>query len=203
MSFEKNGRNLGLARIKAWLQTILNKSQASTARKHDYLPYIGGMTTSTTAIDAAQFICERGSWKVTNLALQKILYLIQMVYMGEHDGGLAFSANFQAWDYGPVEPNIYRMASMFGNEPVQNVFKFRGAKEVTDKDVLASLEEGCDFLLKKTPGQLVNMTHWKDGAWAQHYVPGAKNVTIPNADILKEYRRRIDGQRSTKDREII
>lgn len=28
------------------------------------------------------------------------------------------------------------------------------------------------------------------GAWAKHYIPGARGVTIPNADIVDEYNKR-------------
>ena len=39
-----------------------------------------------TLMQAARKICEHGSWKITNLGLQKILYISQMLFMGENGG---------------------------------------------------------------------------------------------------------------------
>jgi uncharacterized phage-associated protein len=152
-----------------------------------------------TALDVARFICRRSGWQVTNLALQKILYVLQMIHLGR-TGVPLFRGEFQAWDFGPVEPKVYRTVSMFGNEPIKDVFIYRGAKDPSDPKDVSFLEEGCDFLLQKTAGQLVSITHWKDGAWAKNYQPGVKGIRIPNSDILEEYHKRDDGNRSTEDR---
>ena len=40
-----------------------------------------GCAMMLTPMQAARKICEHGSWKVTNLQLQKILYLAQMLFM--------------------------------------------------------------------------------------------------------------------------
>jgi uncharacterized phage-associated protein len=149
---------------------------------------------AVTSIDAAKYICKRGDWQVTNLALQKILYLIQMVHLGRTGGQRLFQGHFQAWDYGPVEPTVYHLVSMFGSRPIKNIFQFNNGKEIQDGNILGPLDEGCNFLLKKNPFELVAMTHWDDGAWAKCYVPGAKNIEIPDDLILEEYRNRADGQ---------
>jgi uncharacterized phage-associated protein len=57
-----------------------------------------------------------------NLQLQKILYLAQMIYMGHTAGGRLADGSFEAWDYGPVEPSVYRKVRMFGSDPISNVF---------------------------------------------------------------------------------
>jgi len=73
---------------------------------------------------ACKFICKAGDWRVTNLQLQKILYFSQMCYLGlEHDR-LADTA-FEAWDYGPVSPKVYRQVRMFGSSPIRDVFSRR------------------------------------------------------------------------------
>jgi uncharacterized phage-associated protein len=42
---------------------------------------------SIPAYSAARYICARGDWRVTNLALQKILYLAHMVHLGRTGQG--------------------------------------------------------------------------------------------------------------------
>ena len=136
---------------------------------------------------AAKFICARGNWGVTNLALQKILYMAHMVHLGR-TGQRLVDAEFQAWDYGPVEPSLYRQVRMFGNRPIQDIFYFSPPAPPSEA---ATLGEACDALLSKSPGELVSMTHWQQGAWARHYVPGARAIPIPDTDIIAEYRARI------------
>lgn len=136
-----------------------------------------------------KFICEVGEWKVSNLQLQKILYLAQMYYMGRHDGALLADAEFEAWDFGPVEPTLYRKVRMFGSKPVQDVF-FDARNFKVEDPRRSDLKEVCGDLLRKRPGQLVDITHWPEGAWAKNYVPRIRGIKIPNDDILAEYNRR-------------
>lgn len=143
------------------------------------------MTISWNA--AAKFVCERSSWQVTNLALQKILYISQMFYLGKDNARLV-NASFEAWDYGPVIPSLYHQVKAFGNKPIRNVFE--SGHDISKTAEGAFLSDACDYLLTKNPGELVAITHWDEGAWAQHYQPGVKGIVIPDADIVREYRAR-------------
>lgn len=143
-----------------------------------------------TAMQTARKVCEHGSWKVTNLGLQKILYIAQMLFMGENNGVRLVDAEFEAWDYGPVVPSVYRRVRMFGANPIQDIFF--SEPRITDGLREAHLHNVCTFLANKKPGELVSITHWKDGAWAKNYQPGALGVLIPDGDILDEYRRRTE-----------
>src|SRR5438105_757669 len=120
-----------------------------------------------TAMQAARKICERGSWKITNLGLQKILYLAQMIFMGETNGARLVDADFEAWDYGPVAPDVYRRVRIFGADPIQDMFFYE--PRPTDGLREASLHNTCTFLVDKKPAELVAITHWKYGAWAKNY----------------------------------
>lgn len=149
------------------------------------------MADYVSTFAAARRMCERSDWTVTNLELQKMLYLAQMMFMGKHDGERLLNGTFEAWDYGPVLPVLYSQVKSFGSGPIKDVFF--GVSEVKDEDRAKMLDEAYDQLSKKTAGQLVSITHWKNGAWAKHYVPGAMGVKIPDPDILQEYRDRMDG----------
>ena len=137
-----------------------------------------------------KFICERGSWNVSNLQLQKILYLAQMYHMGRHSGERLVDTSFEAWDYGPVSPSLYRKARMFGSSPIQDVFY--EARRFKDDDARrAELVQVCDELLPLKPGALVDITHWSQGAWAKNYVPGIRGIVIPDGEIAAEYESRL------------
>jgi uncharacterized phage-associated protein len=143
---------------------------------------------SVNTYSAARRICERSDWRVTNLSLQKILYLIHMVNLGRN-GKPLIATTFEAWDYGPVVPGLYHRVKIFGDRSIQDIFF--GAPSLEGSSETIIINEGCDWLLTKKPAELVAMTHWKDGAWAKNYVPGVRGIAIPTSDIIAEYNARI------------
>lgn len=138
---------------------------------------------------ACRLVCEAGDWRVTNLQLQKILYLAQMHYLGA-EGERLSDTFFEAWDYGPVAPGVYRQVRMFGAGPVRDVFKNAKPLRAGSKR-LAVLDAVCRDLLRRSPGDLVAITHWRGGAWAKTYQPGVRGVVIRDDDIAAEYRDRV------------
>jgi uncharacterized phage-associated protein len=100
------------------------------------------------------------------------------------------SESFEAWDYGPVVPDLYRRAKGFGKGPVRNVFHWipKVPQDSPDYAVLREVEEATRGI---SPGRLVSITHWEDGAWARYYIAGSRGIRIPNSAILDEYRERI------------
>lgn len=137
----------------------------------------------------AQYICEKSGWSVSNLQLQKLMYLAQMIHMGRHGGRRLFDGDFQAWDYGPVEPTLYHKTKRFGSDSVENVFS--DARTFRNEDYRRKvMDDVCDRFLKYSAGDLVDITHWDGGAWAKNYVPKARNRAIPDDEIWQEYKDR-------------
>ena len=146
-----------------------------------------------TALQAGRKICEAGDWEFSNLAIQKLLYIAHMWRLGERDEPL-ICENFEAWDFGPVVPVLYHKVKAFGSRPVQNVFW--SEDDISDSyegNLLADVVAG---LGRERTSKLVAITHWEEGAWAEHYVPGLRGVVIPNKSIKAEYERRKSAQKS-------
>lgn len=141
----------------------------------------------------AKTFCEKKDWKLSNLSLNKLVYLAHMVKLGKTDGqeGLVKNA-FEAWDYGPVSPALYHKAKAFGASNVGNIFHQYEA--VKDDDDLAIIQEVLDGVGDMTPGQLVAITHIKDGGWHKNYEPGVRGSIIPDEDIFAEYILRVSRQ---------
>lgn len=137
---------------------------------------------------AARRICQIGDWQVTNLQLQKILYLSHMYHMGLHHGRRLVDASFEAWDYGPVLPALYKRVAMFGSRPIQDIFRLE--PDVEEGPELDSIGRAAPALVSRPAAELVSMTHISEGAWARHYRPGIRGLIIPDADIFNEYRTR-------------
>lgn len=142
---------------------------------------------TVSIFSAAKKICELGNWSVTNLQLQKILYLAHMMYMGKRDGEPLVSSHFEAWDYGPVAPDLYHEFKKYGNKPIRTGFFFiEDVEEGTPE--CRELEMAAEHLLQHKASDLVAFTHREGGAWNKHYTPGIKGCIIPDEAILQEYK---------------
>lgn len=134
-------------------------------------------------------IAERSGWTLSNLSLQKLTYLAQMMHIGETEKPL-FAEDFEAWDYGPVVPKLYHNLKMFGAGPVERYSSLTPMRKPT-ADEKRIVDDVTDFGLQKKPGELVSITHWKNGAWAKVYAKNIKGLTIPKSLIRAEYLERV------------
>ena len=137
---------------------------------------------------AAKTICSLSDWKISNLPLEKILYLSQMFCLGKHNRPL-IDGNFEAWDYGPVQPEVYHRVKPYGSGAVPDIFPTDLFPE--DSDDYRIVDEVCRQTKNMKPGQLVAITHQDGGAWAQYYQPNVRGIVIPNEAIKDEYARRL------------
>lgn len=145
---------------------------------------------TVNVLTAAKHMAERSEWSLSNLQLQKLIYLAHMFYLGR-TGRPLVHGSFEAWDYGPVHPQLYHVAKVFGSDPVRDVFGPVGDISGTPEGNI--LDEAYDALGHTRPGQLVNATHKAGGAWDVNYIPGARRIIIPNEDILSEFNRMNNG----------
>lgn len=137
---------------------------------------------------AARRLCEKSNWSLSNLELQKLLYIAHMFHLGQ-EGEPLVAGDFQAWMYGPVHKELYDQIKAFGADPVRNFF--HGEPPLDDTSSEAKFLDATYEKLKNAPsGRLVQITHWKDGAWAKHYKPGMRGTIIPRKDIIQEYKKR-------------
>lgn len=142
-----------------------------------------------TSVDVAAVFAELSSGKLSHLALQKYVYLAHMFYAGENDGEyLVDDAPFQAWDYGPVSPTLYRQLRGFGSSPVPRVM-LHGARPLA-KEGAEAVDDIWGALSDASPARLVEITHVSYGAWAQAYRPGVKGIQIGQREILNEFNSR-------------
>lgn len=142
-------------------------------------------------LSAAKRLASRSSWSLSNLELQKILYLAHMFYLGRTGGEPLVPGVFEAWELGPVHPTLYHRAKIFGANPVADIF--HSNPEPPPGGERAILDEAYDSLGRAGAGRLVNATHRPGGAWDKNYVPGARHCIIPNSDIALEYQGLGDG----------
>ena len=139
---------------------------------------------SVNVLSAAKFSCEFSGWSISNLHLQKLLYIAHMCHLGQTEGEPLIDGSFESWDYGPVHPVLYHKAKIFGADPVGNIF--RSYREIQDGPEGKTLETVLKALKDFSGAKLVALTHREEGAWAKYYHPEV-SITIPNEDIIREY----------------
>ena len=133
---------------------------------------------------AAKRLATRSGWTLTNLEMQKILYLAHMFYLGRTGGQPLVAGEFEAWDYGPVHPTLYHKIKIYGSEPVGNVF--HSIPDIPDGPEASIIDEAYDGLGKIGASRLVKVTHRIRGARAKHSKAGERRCMMPNADIMQE-----------------
>lgn len=135
-----------------------------------------------SAISLAHYVvetCYTNGHPVSNLQLQKILYFLQTVYCRAKNGKeLLFCEEFQAWPYGPVLPNVYNEFSEYGGRIIEKKY---GEGAPCDSTAMIFINEGINVLSKKSPWDLVRLSHKKGMPWEQVYKDGkGYKQTIPN-----------------------
>ena len=138
---------------------------------------------------AARYLCQKSGWTLSNLELQKLLYLSQVEYAGITGGNSLVQDTFEAWDYGPVIPILYRRLKMYGAQSVRDIFY--SAKTIKkNTESIEALDKVWDEFGHADSGELIELTHWDYGAWSKLYAPGIKSIRISIGDIFEEYKNR-------------
>ena len=139
-----------------------------------------------SVLSAAKRLGEKSGWVLTNLQMQKMVYLAHMFFVGEYKAPLV-AGDFEAWNFGPVHPVLYHHLKRYGAGPVP-------PDAFTHEPSMPDDHPGCKFLdaaVTELPrSKLIGITHWREGAWRKNYKPHESNIVISNKDILKEYKKR-------------
>lgn len=120
---------------------------------------------------------------IDNLKLNKLIYFAQGHSLSKL-GEPLFSDVFEAWDFGPVVPEVYHSYRCCGRNPIVD------PSESFDESLLSSEELSVLVDVYSNYGKysgiaLKDMTHMDGTPWKKVYVKG-NNVKIPN-EMIKEY----------------
>jgi uncharacterized phage-associated protein len=128
------------------------------------------------AREVAKYIIK--SLPVDNLKLQKLLYYSQAVHLVLNGGAPLFPEPIEAWDYGPVVPEVYHAYKLHGfdilppiDEPVNLDFK-----EIRVVDM------ALNCFGELSGPALINQTHGEP-PWRDTYRPGLPSRVI-SLDIM-------------------
>jgi uncharacterized phage-associated protein len=148
------------------------------------------MSDRTSATTAAQWLVRRATdagVPLTNLKLQKLLYYAHGYYLVRHHEPLVRDG-FQAWDNGPVCPQVYKAFKSYGSAQIDNIaVDGERVESRLGSDAVEVLHEVWDRFGSWTATELWNSTHTI--GWDQVYEPNARNIAIDDALIEDSFRR--------------
>ena len=117
---------------------------------------------------------------VSNLKLQKLCYYAQGLCTAMR-GAPLFSDRIEAWDHGPVVPNLYHKFKGHAADPIPAPPDFdRDEIEPADREALNDIYE---FYGQYSAWRLRNMTH-DEKPWADAYKTAHREIRV---DALAEF----------------
>lgn len=112
---------------------------------------------------------------ITNLKLQKLLYLAQAYYLAKL-GRPLFIDELEAWDYGPVASQVYKKLKRYGSKPII-AKKDESTLAEKDKNVLKKI---WDTFGGYSAGRLVDIVHshtpWKEASVSTNKIISQKVI---------------------------
>ena len=107
--------------------------------------------------------------------------------MGKYEMPL-IKNDFEAWMYGPVLPDLYKRAKIYGAEPVLNIFHDVDTSGFSETDEESVIQFAVEKFGDLPGGRLVGITHRSNGGWDRNYRSDELHIRIPKKDILDEYK---------------
>ena len=137
-----------------------------------------------SAVELSKYIitkCAMDNKPISNLQLQKILYFIQKEYL-QKKGVPAFEDPIEAWQFGPVVPNVYYRFCGYGGMPILSEYTSDICEE--DKKFIDPLVDEKRCL---DPWDLVKETHKAGSAWSYTYANGIGNHRTRSLELIKQH----------------
>lgn len=141
-------------------------------------------------VDARRFL----EVPTTPLELQKLLFFSHASFLKAHGDPLV-AGNFEAWEFGPVHPLVYKSFKSFGDRPISKRATSRNV--VTGKETVIARPDKLaqrhvvkivSSLLGMTAGQLVELSHARNGPWDEVWRKrGWEGAVITDRMILEHY----------------
>ncbi len=134
------------------------------------------------AMDVAKYVithCREMQRPISNLKLQKLLYFIQAQFLGGEDHACFFN-RIEAWDLGPVVPDVYHHFKVYGSNPLILWNEGNFGVSAHDRRVIDRIVDRCNVY---TASELVDLTH-QQTPWIQAREKGY-NGQITNESIRR------------------
>ena len=137
--------------------------------------------------------------KLSHMQIQKLIYFANGYHLGATEKPM-IDHTFEAWDYGPVIPNLYHQLKKFGGKPITGMCgthdwdtnTFSPAPIPTGDQRASRI---IDFVWEKygqySALQLSDMSHAPGSPWEKTKAqrPGIKDADIPDQLIIEYFKK--------------
>ena len=148
------------------------------------------------------YLFQKNDKEITNLKLQKLMYFVEAYYTSKNDCEELFDTEWSAWDYGPVNKDLYNYYKKFRSIPI--------ILEDSEKEIAKNLcEENqkyinivYDIFSVFTAFELVTLTHLDGSPWSKVYKENEKsekydfeelnNSIIPKEETKEWFKTKFD-----------
>lgn len=130
---------------------------------------------------------------LTPMQLMKLVYIAHGWSLGLRGIDL-FRNRIEAWQYGPVMPDLYHATKQFGRNPIPLHMVGEGPPPVNMEDV-DFLTDVFDKYGHLSGPQLSYLTHQSGTPWDTVYHPELRGVEIPDDLISNHYKDLLRGRR--------
>lgn len=138
--------------------------------------------TSSTVASHLLNIANRENVPLTPLKLMKLVYLCEGWSLAMRKDSL-IKEEVEAWQYGPVIPELYQLIKQFRAAPVKQIGAF--VEQMSDEQ--KRLIEAVFSAYKHLTGiQLSDLTHQPGTPWSQVYKKN-HSATIPTSKIREHF----------------
>lgn len=124
------------------------------------------------ALNVARYIvqrCNNQNRAISNLKLQKILYFVQAEFLVTKNQP-CFVESIEAWEFGPVVPEVYHQYKIYGGANIPFRRQFSGVVSISEED--RELIDGIvDECMQYSASALVEITH-NQKPWSNVYISG-------------------------------
>lgn len=152
------------------------------------------------ALDIARYVIKYSNnrdYGVSNLKLQKILYFIQVYFLIQTDSP-CFKEPIEAWDFGPVVPDVYKQYKAYGGTDIltiesyisfdsDDIWKSKRIRfnkiNIKDEDKIL-INKVVDKFSEYSATDLVTLTQHQT-PWIDAFNSGKNNKI--SLDIIKDY----------------
>lgn len=147
-----------------------------------------------TVADAILKIAKANGKSLTPMQLVKLTYIAHGWSLGLRNKDL-FQNRIEAWQYGPVIPDLYHATKSYGRKPIPLDLVDDADSGVSEEDI-AFLKDVFNKYGHLDGIQLSYLTHQSGTPWDRVYMPGIYGIEIPDSLIQLHYRGLLDARKA-------
>lgn len=146
-----------------------------------------------TVADAILKIAKSKGKSLTPMQLVKLTYIAHGWSLGLRNKDL-FQNKIEAWQYGPVIPDLYHATKAYGRNPIPLSAVGNPEDIRVTPDDLAFLKAVFNKYGHLDGITLSYLTHKVGTPWTKVYSPGIRNIEIPDHLIAQHYKELANGR---------